>query len=168
MDSYGEAPVVGGAGGDGGDAGTGTGGLGGTGYTGGNGGNGTGGNGGNPGEGAIGRGGGLNNSATGNFSVNPQLGAPKKSKQAKATDLISLTTPTGAQPAAQGTGGIADAGSRRPWQPYRAQRLDYTPDKPGTVRLLAQHGDRWGRRLYHWRIGHACQYDDQRQQCLHV
>jgi len=108
---------VGGVGSEGGSGGSGTGGEGGdSGYglyfgtTGGTGGDATGGKGGNSGEGGVGIGGGLSNLATGTLSINPQVGARKKSKQATAIDLISSNQADSAPATSAGGGGVATAG----------------------------------------------------------
>ena len=64
----------------------------------------------NSGEGGVGIGGGLANLAAGTLAINPQLGAPKKSKQAKATDLISGNQADSAPAASAGDGGTATGG----------------------------------------------------------
>ena len=100
------ASGTGGVGSDGGDGGVGNGGIASNGfYAGGSGGGAVGGNGGNAGEGGVAMGGGLFNSATGTLSINPQLGAQKKSKQAKATDLISTNQAYSAPAGSAGDGG---------------------------------------------------------------
>jgi len=95
--------AVGGSGGNGFVAGNAFGGTGGTnqGGLGGNGGNATGGAGGNAGFSGVGSGGGITVDSAGTLFLRPRFGAPKRSKQASATDVITLNS------AIAGVGGIA-------------------------------------------------------------
>ncbi len=150
---------TGGVGGDGGDGGGATGGTGGN--DNGDGGDAIAGNGGNAGEGGVG----LINGATGTLSMNPQLGAPNKSKQAKATDLISSNQADSAPAAAR------RAWTRPPRRPGRWRKRSHRHEQPGcgrNRRQFRQPGN-WRRcRLHHRRIGDPRQRDHQRQYGLHV
>ena len=86
--------AVAGLGGSGGDGGNAFGGYGGTGANGpgGNGGNATAGNGGNATFNGVASGGGIYVGQTGNLILQPRQGAKKGSREAKATDVITLNS----------------------------------------------------------------------------
>ncbi len=98
-------------GGDGGDGGAGFGGQGGNGASGNNGGNGNAGNGGAGGSSGAGFGGGAENSNGGSLTIEPRLGAKKRSKQSKATDSITANQARTTLGATGGAAGAPQAGA---------------------------------------------------------
>ena len=103
--------AAGGSGGRGGVGAEGRGGKGGNGALGGNGGNGFAGKGGNGGLGGNGLGGAINNLPTGVLTIAPRLHAKKRSKQSKATNLITANQASAGLGGAGAAAGIPVAGS---------------------------------------------------------
>jgi hypothetical protein len=84
--------------------------LGGNGAAGNNGGDGTAGNGGAGGSSGAGFGGGIANFPGGTLTIEPRLGAKKRSKQSKATDIITANQADTAPGALGGAAGVPQAG----------------------------------------------------------
>ena len=112
--------AVGGSGGNGFTAGNAFGGSGGNGEAGkgGNGGDASGGNGGNAGVAGVGSGGGITVDTAGSLVLKPRLGARKGSKQANATDIITLNSAIPGQDGIAGSApGSVTPGARGPGNP---------------------------------------------------